>query len=217
MVFNYGKQHSLLSNWIAEIRDVTIQKDKLRFRKNIERIGEVISYEISKSLEFKNKNTTTPLGIHHSKVIQQQPVIASILRAGIPLHNGLLNYFDNAENAFIAAYRKHKQNGDFEINLEYVSCPNLQNKTLIIADPMLATGASIIKTIEHLQKYGTPAKIIIVVVIASTFGIQQIIQNCGENIDIYCGDVDEILSDTGYIIPGLGDAGDLAFGEKLQS
>jgi uracil phosphoribosyltransferase len=142
MVHHLSEKHSLLSNWIAELRDVQIQKDRMRFRRNIERIGEVIAYEMSKHMAHKVVNTTTPLGTHASKVLMEQPVIATVLRAGLPMHQGMLNYFDKADNAFISAYRKHHPDGSFEISVEYLSCPDLNNRILIIADPMLATGNS---------------------------------------------------------------------------
>ncbi len=216
MVINLSEQHSLVSNWISEIRNVDIQNDSMRFRRNLERIGEVAAYEISKKLPWKQQETTTPLGIHHSKVLSQQPVLATILRAGLPLHNGMLNYFDRADNAFVSAYRKHNNDGSFEISLEYMSSPAIDNRVLIISDPMLATGASIVKTIQHMKNEGNPSKIHIVVAIACTVGINNIIRECGEDITIWCGDIDVELTAKGYIVPGLGDAGDLAYGKKIQ-
>ena len=189
----------------------------MRFRRNLERIGEVAAYEISKELPSVVVKTETPLGIHESKVLAQQPVLATILRAGLPMHNGLLNYFDKADNSFISAYRKHHPDGSFEICLEYMSCPSLDNRIIIIADPMLATGASIIKTIEHMKSEGTPAAFHVVVAIASTVGIAAIEKACGTNVKIWCGDIDNELTAKGYIVPGLGDAGDLAFGTKSQA
>ena len=151
MVVNLSASHSLVSNWVSELRDRNVQNDRMRFRRNLERIGEIAAYEISKELPSVVVKTETPLGIHESKVLAQQPVLATILRAGLPMHNGLLNYFDKADNSFISAYRKHHPDGSFEICLEYMSCPSLDNRIIIIADPMLATGASIIKTIEHMK------------------------------------------------------------------
>jgi len=189
----------------------------MRFRRNLERIGEVAAYEISKKLAFKTVEIPTPLGTHDSKVLEAQPVLATILRAGLPMHNGMLNYFDKADNAFISAYRKHHRDGSFEISLEYMSCPSLDNRTIIICDPMLATGASIVKTIQYMKDEGTPKEIHVVVAIACTMGIEYIQRECGDDITIWCGDIDDELTAKGYIVPGLGDAGDLAFGTKKQS
>ena len=217
MVHHLSEKHSLLSNWIAEIRDVTIQNDRMRFRRNLERIGEVAAYEMSKLMPAIVKKTTTPLGIHDSKVLAEQPVLATILRAGLPLHQGMLNYFDKADNAFISAYRKHHENGSFEISIEYLSCPDLNNRVLIVSDPMLATGASLVQTIQAITKQHTPKEIHIVVAIASKKGIETVEAALGKNIPIWCGDIDDSLNDKSYIIPGLGDAGDLAYGTKIQS
>ena len=217
MIVNLSDQHSLVSNWIAEIRDVNIQNDRLRFRRNLERIGEVAAYEISKQLSWTEVETQTPLGIHNSKVLEQQPVLATILRAGLPLHAGMLNYFDKADNAFISAYRKHHHDGSFEISLEYMSCPSLNNRVVIISDPMLATGASVVKTIQYLKEENVPAEIHVVVAIACTVGIEYVLRECGINTKIWCGDLDDELTAKGYIVPGLGDAGDLAFGSKMQA
>lgn len=216
MVVNLSQQHSLVSNWISELRDVTIQQDRMRFRINLERIAEVIAYEISKVLPFKEVDTETPLGTATSKVLQEQPVLATILRAGLPMHNGLLNYFDKADNAFIAAYRKHEKDGSFDIKLEYMSCPDLDDRILIISDPMLATGASLVKTIHFLKEEGRPKEIHIVSAIACTVGIEYVKRE-EPAVTIWCGDIDEELTAKSYIVPGLGDAGDLAFGMKTQS
>ena len=217
MIVNLSEKHSLVSNWVAELRDVNIQGDRMRFRRNLERIGEIAAYEISRQLPWKSAETPTPLGTHDSKVLESQPVLATILRAGLPMHAGMLNYFDKADNAFISAYRKHHRDGSFEISLEYMSCPSLDNRIVIISDPMLATGASIVKTIQYMKDEGTPKEIHVVVAIACTVGIEYIQRECGENISIWCGDIDDELTAKGYIVPGLGDAGDLAFGTKLQS
>lgn len=217
MIVNLSEQHSLISNWVSELRDVTIQGDRMRFRRNLERIGEVAAYEISKKLAYKTVEIPTPLGTHDSKVLQAQPILATILRAGLPMHTGMLNYFDKADNAFISAYRKHHRDGSFEISLEYMSCPSLDNRTVIICDPMLATGASIVKTIQYMKDEGTPKDIHVVVAIACTMGIEYIQRECGDDIMIWCGDIDDELTAKGYIVPGLGDAGDLAFGTKMQS
>jgi uracil phosphoribosyltransferase len=217
MVHHLSEKHSLLSNWIAELRDVQIQKDRMRFRRNIERIGEVIAYEMSKHMAQKLVNTTTPLGTHASKVLMEQPVIATVLRAGLPMHQGMLNYFDKADNAFISAYRKHHPDGSFEISVEYLSCPDLNNRILIIADPMLATGASLVETIQAITKTQKPKEIHIAVAIASKKGIETVQAALGMDTPIWCGDIDDVLNDKSYIVPGLGDAGDLAYGTKMQS
>lgn len=215
MIINLSQQHSLVSNWVAEIRDESVQSDRMRFRRNLERIGEVAAYEISKVLPFAEREVQTPLGIANCKLMSAQPVLATILRAGIPLHQGLLNYFDKADNAFISAYRKHHKDGSFEISLEYISCPELDNRVLIISDPMLATGASMVKTIHFLKEEGTPVEIHIVAAIACTVGIEYVKRE-QPSVTIWCGDIDDELTAKGYIVPGLGDAGDLAYGAKTQ-
>jgi uracil phosphoribosyltransferase len=217
MIVNLSEQHSLVSNWVAELRDTGVQGDRLRFRRNLERIGEIAAYEISRTLPWKIQETPTPLGIHESKVLEFQPVLATILRAGLPLHNGMLNYFDKADNAFISAYRKHHRDGTFEISLQYMSSPSLEDRIIIISDPMLATGASIVKTIQYMKSEGKPKEIHVVVAIACTVGIEFIHRECGQNVKIWCGDIDDELTAKGYIVPGLGDAGDLAFGTKMQA
>ena len=216
MVTNLSTKHSLISNWTSELRSVEVQTDRMRFRRNLERIGEAIAYEISKILPWEEKEIQTPLGIHNSKVLLEQPVLATILRAGLPLHQGLLNYFDKADNAFISAYRKHRRDGSFEINLEYISSPSLENRVLIICDPMLATGASLAAALQALLDNGTPSQIHIVSGIAASVGIEYIIREFGEKLYIWCGDIDDELTAKGYIVPGLGDAGDFAFGPKNQ-
>jgi uracil phosphoribosyltransferase len=217
MVIDLSKNNSLLNHWVAELRDVHVQNDRMRFRRNIERIGEVAAYELSKTLRFKTVDVTTPLGIASTSLLEEQPVLGTILRAGLPLHQGMLNYFDKADNAFISAYRKHHPDGSFEISLEYLSCPDLNNRILILCDPMLATGASIVETIQAIQKTYTPAQIHIVVTIASQKGIEHVEKELGADIPIWCAAIDPILNDKSYIVPGLGDAGDLAFGTKMQS
>ncbi len=216
MVINLSEQHSLVSNWISELRDTSVQADRMRFRRNIERIGEIIAYEISKTLPWEECDITTPLGISKAKLLKSQPVLATILRAGLPLHQGMLNYFDKADNAFIAAYRKHHPDGSFEISLEYLACPVIDKRVLILCDPMLATGASLVKTINLLKQEGKPTEIHVVSVIACTAGIEFLRRHEPE-VKIWCGSIDEELTAKGYIVPGLGDAGDLAYGEKSQS
>jgi uracil phosphoribosyltransferase len=215
MIVNLSQQHSLVSNWISELRDVEIQNDRMRFRRNLERIGEVAAYEISKVLTFKDSEVETPLGTASSKILNDQPVLATILRAGLPLHQGLLNYFDKADNAFISAYRKHNKDGSFEISLDYISCPEIEDRVLIISDPMLATGSSLVKTIHFLKAEGRPKEIHIVAAIACTVGIEYVKRE-DPSVTIWCGDIDDELTAKGYIVPGLGDAGDLAYGVKVQ-
>jgi uracil phosphoribosyltransferase len=215
MVVNLSEQHSLISNWVGELRNVEVQSDRMRFRRNLERIGEAIAYEISKKLPSVDKEIQTPLGTATCKVLQDQPVLATILRAGLPLHQGLLNYFDQADNAFISAYRKHNKDGTFEISLDYISCPDMENRVVIISDPMLATGSSLVKTISFLKNEGHPREIHIVAAIACTVGIEYVKRE-EPSVTIWCGDIDDELTAKGYIVPGLGDAGDLAFGTKVQ-
>ena len=215
MVINLSEEHSLISNWISELRDIDIQDDRLRFRSNLERIGEVAAYEISKKLLWAEKEITTPLGTSMAKVLEKQPVLATILRAGLPMHQGLLNYFDRADNAFISAYRKHNPDGSFEISLDYISCPEMEDRVVIISDPMLATGASLVKTIQFIREEGSPSEIHIVCAIACTVGIEYVLR-AEPKATIWCGDIDDELTAKGYIVPGLGDAGDLAYGVKVQ-
>lgn len=214
MIINLSRQHSLVSHWVGELRSVEIQTDRMRFRRNLERIAEVMAYEISQELEWEDVEIQTPLGIATSKRLKEQPVMATILRAGLPMHYGMLNYFDKADNAFISAYRKHRRDGTFEISLEYMSCPSLVGKTIIISDPMLATGASLVKSLQHMKNEGLPAKIHVVTAIACTSGIEYVKLEHPE-VKIWCGDIDDELTAKGYIVPGLGDAGDLAFGMKM--
>jgi uracil phosphoribosyltransferase len=215
MVKNLSLQYSILCDWIGELRDLQLQADRMRFRRNLERIGEVAAFEISRQLAYEEKEIQTPLGISNCKVLKEQPVLATILRAGLPLHQGLLNVFDRADNAFISAYRKHHRDGSFEISLDYVSCPDLENRVVIISDPMLATGSSLVKTIQFLREEGHPVEIHVVAAIACTVGIEYV-QRSEPHIKIWCGAIDEELTAKGYIVPGLGDAGDLAFGTKVQ-
>ena len=215
MVINLSEKYSLLSDWISEIRDAEVQVDRMRFRRNLERIGEVAAYEISKDLTYEEKEIQTPLGTSVCKVLSAQPVLATILRAGLPLHQGLLNYFDKADNAFISAYRKHHKDGTFEISLDYISCPDLEGRTVIISDPMLATGSSLVKTIQYLREEGHPTAIYVVVAIACTVGIEYV-HRSEPGVKIWCGAIDDELTAKGFIVPGLGDAGDLAYGLKVQ-
>ncbi|MGE5943597.1 MAG: uracil phosphoribosyltransferase [Flavobacteriales bacterium] len=216
-IHNLSLQNSVLNSFVSEIRNIHVQKDSMRFRLNIERIGEILGYEMSKNLHYKSSNIETPLGNCDINLIDNDIVLCSILRAGVPLHNGLLNYFDTAENAFISAYRYHKHNPEsFEIIVEYLACPSLENKTLILADPMLATGQSMIATFEALKPFGKPKEVHLVSVIGAKDGIDFVNDHFDTSTHLWIAAIDEKLNDKGYIIPGLGDAGDLAFGEKLQ-
>lgn len=216
MVHNLSLQNSILNQFIAEIRDIEIQKDSLRFRKNLERIGGIFAYEISKTLSYKSFATTTPLGIADTRKINEQPVVATILRAGLPMHSGILNFYDAAENAFISAYRRHHKDNTFEVTLEYIACPDLNGKTVILCDPMLASGTSMVLAYKELLKKGIPAHTHMAVAIASTQGIEYVNANMPtKNFSIWCGAVDDELTAQSFIVPGLGDAGDLAYGSKL--
>ena len=216
MVINLSEHHSLVSNWVGELRSTEIQNDRMRFRRNLERIAEVAAYEISQQLEWEVVEIQTPLGIAMCKRLKEQPVLATILRAGLPMHNGMLNYFDKADNAFVSAYRKHKHDGTFEISLEYMSCPPLAGRIVIISDPMLATGSLLVKTIQFMKNDGLPAHIHVVTAIACTVGIE-FVQREEPDVKIWCGEIDDELTAKGYIVPGLGDAGDLAYGSKMQN
>lgn len=210
-----NSKNSILNKFIAEIRDEIVQKDAMRFRRNIERIGEIIAYELSQKLTFSSKAITTPLGTKVITLPKNDIVLCSILRAGLPLHTGLLNYFDDAENAFISAYRKHLTETEFEIVVEYFASPSLENKTLILADPMLATGQSLVSVYEGLKKHGMPKEIHLACVIGSSEGIDFIKNHFPENTTLWIATVDDNLNNKGYIVPGLGDAGDLCYGGKL--
>ena len=216
-IHNLSKTPSILNTFISEIRDKIIQKDSMRFRRNIERIGEILCYELSKTIHFEAHDIETPLGIANTVLHKNDIVLCSILRAGVPLHNGLLNYFDAAENAFISAYRQHKHDPEsFEIVVEYLACPSLEGKTLILADPMLATGRSMVATFEALKPFGMPKEVHLVSVIGAQKGIDFVSEAFDANTHLWIGAIDKTLNEKGYIIPGLGDAGDLAFGNKLQ-
>jgi uracil phosphoribosyltransferase len=216
-IHNISENNSILNTFLAEIRDTTIQKDSMRFRRNIERIGEILAYEMSKSFNYTPKIVETPLAKAEISIHNNEMVLCSILRAGIPLHNGLINYFDKAENAFISAYRHHLKNPEnFEIIVEYLACPDLEGKTLILADPMVATGQSLLATFEALKPFGTPKEIHLAAVIGAQEGIDFVKKHFPKNTTLWIGAVDKDLNSKGYIVPGLGDAGDLAFGQKLQ-
>ncbi len=216
MIINHiSEKNSILNKFLAEIRDKYIQKDPLRFRTNIERIGEIISYELSKTLNYKSQKITTPLGVKDMKILDDQVVLASILRAGLPLHIGVLRMFDNAENAFISAYRHHPDNSNtFSIQVEYIATPDIQNKVLILVDPMLATGQSLVAVYKKLLQFGQPIKLHVISIIGSKQGMDYIAGRLPEDTQLWIADFDEKLNDKGYIVPGLGDAGDLAYGKK---
>lgn len=215
MVSKLTDQASIANQFIAELRSVDIQKDRMRFRRNLERIGEILAYEISKHLDFQELEVETPLGIAKTSIPSDQIVLATILRAGLPFHQGMLNYFDKAGNAFISAYRKHHKDGSFEIKMDYMSSPDIENRVLILCDPMLATGSSVDVTFKELFASGQPKQVFLATAIATTFGIDRI-RRLYPEVHIFAGDIDDELTAKSYIVPGLGDAGDLSFGEKLQ-
>ena len=215
MINEIGKNNSIFNTFLAELRDVNLQKDRLRFRRNLERMGEIFAYEISKVLTYKKTDVETPLGEAHMRVMAEQPVLATILRAGLPLHQGMLNYFDRAQNAFISAYRKYDADEDFVIKLNYVSSPNIQDKVLILTDPMLATGGSIVASLKGIFEKGMPKHTHVVCVLASEEGIKTIKKTFStKNMTLWIGAIDDELTAKAYIVPGLGDAGDLAYGDK---
>ncbi len=215
MIKNLGLKKSILNQYIAEIRDREIQKDSSRFRKNLERIGEIFAWEISKTLQFEEKEIYTPLGTAHVPVLTEYPILIPVLRAGLPMHRGLLNVFDKSESAFISAYRKVEKNEKFIIHVDYVSTPVLSGKTIILADPMLATGSSVVAAYKQLIKNGKPKHLHIAIIIASTEGVEYLRKHLpGKNVTLWVGAIDTELTAQAYIVPGLGDAGDLAFGSK---
>lgn len=215
-IHNLQNQHSVLHNYVAELRDVQFQKDSMRFRRNIERIGELLGYELSKTLSYSPTEIKTPLGVTNTQTLSESPVICSILRAGLPLHHGLQNCFDTAENAFISAYRHHTSETDFDIKVEYLAAPPLEGKTLILADPMLATGRTFVNVLQAVKHLGTPKSVHLVSVIGSQPGVDFLQKELPKEYTLWIAAIDPLLNDHGYIVPGLGDAGDLCFGEKLQ-
>lgn len=215
-IHNFSEGNSILNQFIAEIRDTGIQKDSMRFRRNIERIGEILSYEMSKSLRYRINTVITPLGSKEMSLPVDNLVLCSVLRAGIPLHQGMLNYFDGAENAFISAFRHHRGDEDaFEVVVKYFAAPSLENKILVLTDPMLATGKTLENVLKALKDHGKPKQIHIISVIGSQDGIDHVKQVFPENTHLWIAAIDAELNAKGYILPGIGDAGDLAFGEKL--
>lgn len=216
MVVQLANERSVVNQFLAELRDEAIQKDPMRFRRNLERIGEVLAYELSKTLDYQEKEVTSPLGVAHSFLPVDQPVLATILRAGLPLHQGMLNYFDRADSAFVSAYRKHRKGEDgFDIEVEYMSSPSLEDRVLVLCDPMLATGRSMVLVYKALLRLGKPKAVHIVSVIASSEGLEYVKSHMPPNTRIWLGAVDEEMTAQAYIVPGLGDAGDLAYGVKL--
>ena len=214
---NLGESNSIINDFISELRNIDIQNDRLRFRKNLERLGELFAYEISKTLEYKTETVTTPLGSLEMNILKDQPVLATILRAGLPMHQGFLNIFDKADSAFIASHRKYDKNENFDVSIEYYSSTNIDNKVLIIIDPMLSTGVSLVKCIKDLlDEEMAPKEIHIANILASKEGIEYLKRSFNNrNITVWVGAIDEELTARAYIVPGLGDAGDLAYGRKV--
>lgn len=214
-LINLGEGNSVLNSFVAQMRDKDVQKDSMRFRRNLERLGEIFAYEISKTLDYSEKQVVTPLGIANVNTYDNTIVAATILRAGLPLHQGILNYFDNAQNAFVAAYRKYDKGDSFHINIEYASTPCLEGKILILADTMLATGASLEIAYRRLCEEGMPAHTHLVCPISSAEAVENLKKSMGNNVTLWVAAIDEELTGHSYIVPGLGDAGDLAYGEKI--
>lgn len=214
-IINLSEQNSIVHQFVTELRDVDIQADRMRFRRNLERLGEIFAYEISKKMSYVELEVETPMGVSNSKVIAEQPILATILRAGIPMHQGLLNFFDQSDNAFVTTYRRQHKDGTFEVHMDYVSCPSVDGKVLIICDPMIATGFSMTTAIKGLLEHGKPKHIHVVGAIASTDGVAHL-ERTLSNATIWVAAVDEELTARSYIVPGLGDAGDLAYGEKTH-
>lgn len=216
MVYELVKQHSVASHFLAELRDVDVQVDAMRFRRNLERIGEVLALELSRTLSYEDREVNTPLGVAPVKSLSEQPVLATILRAGLPMHQGMLNYFDRADNAFVSAYRKHRKGEDaFEIEVEYLSSPSLEDRVLVLCDPMLATGQSMVLVYRALLRLGIPKTLHVVSAIASAEGLEYARRHLPAGTRFWIGAIDEEMTAQAYIVPGLGDAGDLAYGKKL--
>lgn len=214
-IHDFALTPSLVSQYMAELRDENIQKDMMRFRRNLERIGEIMAYEISKTLKYKNISVTTPLGTAECQIPDERIVLGTIFRAGVPFHQGFLNYFDKAQNAFVSAYRKYKEKENFDVFIEYIASPRLEGKTLILADPMLATGASMELSYRALLTKGKPEHIHVASVIASRAAIEYVRNTFpADKTTVWVGAIDEVINEHSYIVPGLGDAGDLAYGVK---
>lgn len=214
MIHNFSKSNSIFSQFLSEIRDVEVQGDRMRFRRNLQRISEIMGYELSKTLKYSEKTVTTPLGEAQVNTPDDSIVLATILRAGLPMHQGLLNYFDNAESAFVSAFRKHTSEEEFDIHVEYCASPNIDKKVLVISDPMLATGSSMVMVYDVLKKYGKAKQVHIVAGIATQEALTLVKKKFPDNVKIWVGAIDDELTAQSYIVPGLGDAGDLAFGDK---
>ena len=214
-VINLSERSSLLNQYLKEIRSVNIQKDSLRFRRNIERIGEVMALEVSRALDYQSEKVQTPLGVADMQIAQDTIVVASVMRAGLPLHTGFLNMYDHAENAFLSAYRRINEKGELEIVSEYLAAPKLDGKTLLLVDPMLATGMSMEAAYTALLTHGQPKQVHLCCVIGTNQAIEYLRPLMPENVTLWCAAIDPVLNEKKYIVPGLGDAGDLCFGEKL--
>lgn len=216
MVYELVKQHSVASHFLAELRDLEVQRDPMRFRRNLERVGEVIALELSRTMEYEPREVTTPLGVAAVSVLREQPVLATILRAGLPMHQGMLNYFDRADSAFVTAYRKHRKGSDaFDIEVEYLSSPSLEDRIVVLCDPMLATGQSMVLVYRALLRLGRPKALHVVSAIASSEGLEYAKLHLPAGTRFWIGAVDDEMTAQSYIVPGLGDAGDLAYGEKI--
>ncbi|AFD09152.1 uracil phosphoribosyltransferase [Solitalea canadensis] len=214
MITIFSKTNSIANHFLAELRHIDIQSDRMRFRKNLERLGEIFAYEISKKMTYTSEEIVTPLGVATVPLLKEQPVLATILRAGLPMHQGFMNYFDRADSAYIAAYRKNKKNSEFEIKVEYFSTPDMANRIVIVSDPMLATGKSMVIVCKELMARFDIKELHLVSIIASIEGIEHVRAHLPK-ANLWLGAVDEELTSKAYIVPGLGDAGDLCFGEKL--
>jgi uracil phosphoribosyltransferase len=215
MIHNLSQHNSIIGNYIAELRDENVQKDPMRFRLNLSRLASLMGYEVSKKLHVTSKNVTTPLGQAEVNIVEEMPVLATILRAGLAMHEGLLHVFDRSESAFVSAYRKHASAEEFSIRVEYQAAPNLTNRTIIMSDPMLATGASMVSVYKSLLSNGNPLKIYILAAVASKDALDYVRLHLPQNTEFFVGAIDEELTAHSYIVPGLGDAGDLAYGSKL--
>lgn len=215
MIHNFSETNSIFSSFIAELRDVEIQKDPLRFRRNLERISEIMAYEVSKELPYETREVTTPLGISKTELLSEQPVLATILRAGLGMHMGLMNYFDRAESCFVSAYREHTTVEEFDVHVEYLASPKLDNRIVILSDPMLATGSSMALVYKAILQRGTPKRVIVVSAVATPNALEFVQKELPDNTEYYIGAIDQELTAESYIVPGLGDAGDLAYGIKV--
>lgn len=216
MVLELAKQRSIVGHFLAELRDVGVQKDPMRFRRNLERVGEALALEMSRTLEYDEQEVITPLGVARAHLLREQPVLATILRAGLPLHQGVLNYFDRADSAFISAYRKHRKGEDgFDIEVEYLSSPSIADRVLVLCDPMLATGQSMVLVYRALLRHGAPKALHVVSAIASSEGLEHARLHLPAGTRFWVGAIDDEMTAQAYIVPGLGDAGDLAYGRKV--